>query len=487
MLQAEIAVLRFGLGARPGELAAAAGDPRGWLTEQTEGPVLRAGNTPLAPSDQIFTELLEARDERRVAKRAADVTAAPTPTASSGALPAAPRVPNPVRDAYLPHYRAQVLARAQSAALTARPFAERLVHFWTNHFAVSADKGAVFGVAGTLENEAIRPHVDGRFAELLTAVEQHPAMIAFLDNQYSVGKDSVLAALAAQRATRQLARGGGSDTPRREFGINENLAREILELHTLGVNAGYSQADVTSFAQIITGWSIGGGKGRLVGGLPGRFYFRENLHQPGAKVFLGKTYYETGQRQGEAVLEDLAAHPATAHFIATKLVRHFIADDPPPAAVARVARAFLKTGGDLPRVYAALIEAPEAWEPDTRKFKTPEDFVFSTLRSLNVAPRQPEEVLRSFELLGQRQYTPGSPAGWPDTAKSWDGSDALMRRVLWASRVAGRFEQGIDPADLAASSLGKYARPDTLTALRRASSGTQAVALLLMSPEFQRR
>jgi uncharacterized protein (DUF1800 family) len=473
MLQAEIAVLRFGLGARPGELAAAAGDARGWLTEQTQGPVLLAGNTPLALSDQIFTELQAARDEHRLAKRKADATAA--------------AVPNPVRDAYLPHYRAQVLARAQSAALTARPFGERLVHFWTNHFAVSADKGAVFGVAGTLENEAIRPHVDGRFAELLTAVEQHPAMIAFLDNQYSVGKDSVLGSLAARRATRQLARSDGSGTPRREFGINENLAREILELHTLGVNAGYSQTDVTSFAQIITGWSIGGGKGRLAGGLAGRFYFRENLHQPGAKVFLGKTYHESGQRQGEAVLEDLAVHPATAHFIATKLVRHFVADDPPPALVARVARSFLKSGGDLPRVYAALIEAPEAWEADMRKFKTPEDFVFSSFRSLNVAPHQPEEVLRSFELLGQRQYTPGSPAGWPDTAKSWDGSDALMRRVLWASRVADRFEQGIDPVDLAASSLGNYARPETLTALRRASSGTQAVALLMMSPEFQRR
>ncbi len=480
-------MLRFGLGSRPGELAAAAGDPRGWLTAQTMGPALLAGNTPLALSDEIFTELLAARDERRVAKRKAEATPAPAPTASPAALAAASPVPNPVRDAYLPHYRAQVLARAQSAALTGRPFAERLVHFWTNHFAVSADKGAVFGVAGTLENEAIRPHVGGRFADLLTAVEQHPAMIAFLDNQYSVGKDSVLAELAVQRATRQMARGDAPYMQRRAFGINENLAREILELHTLGVNGGYAQSDVTSFAQIITGWSIGGGEGRLAGGLPGRFYFRENLHQPGAKIFMGKTYHETGQRQGEAVLGDLAVHPATAHFIATKLVRHFIADEPPPPAVARVARAFVKSGGDLPRVYAALIETPEAWEAGMRKFKTPQDFVFSTFRSLNVSPPQPEEVLRSFELLGQRQYTPGSPAGWPDTAKSWDGSDALMRRVLWASRIAGRFEQGIDPVDLAASSLGNYARPETVTALRRASSGTQAVALLLMSPEFQRR
>jgi len=470
-MQAEIAVLRYGLGARPGDLAAAAGDPRAWLMAQVKGPAPLAGNTPLAPSDQIFRELLAARNARQEMIR----EAATDPNA----------VFNPVRDAYLPHYRAQVLARAQSAALTARPFAERLVHFWTNHFAVSADKGAIFGVAGTLENEAIRPHVDGRFVDLLTAVEQHPAMIAFLDNQYSVGKDSELALLAARRAARPKL--VSPDKPAREFGINENLAREILELHTLGVNGGYTQSDVTTFAQIITGWSIGGGKGRLAGGDPGRFYFRENLHEPGAKTFLGKTYYEHGRRQGEAVLEDLAGHPATAHFIATKLVRHFVADDPPPAAVERVARAFLKTGGDLPHVYAALIEAPDAWDAEMRKFKTPEDFVFSTLRALNVSPRQPEEVVRSFDLLGQRQYTPGSPAGWPDTSKSWDGSDALMHRVLWASRAAGRYEQGIDPADLAASSLGAYARPETLTALRRASTSSQAVALLLMSPEFQRR
>lgn len=459
MVQTEIAVLRFGLGARPGDLTAAAGDPRAWLLAQIKGAVPLAGNTPLAPSDQIFSEVLAARD------------------------------------ASLPHYRAQVLARAQSAALTARPFAERLVHFWTNHFAVSADKGAIFGIAGTLENEAIRPHVDGRFVDLLTAVEQHPAMIAFLDNQYSVGKDSELALLAVRRsagrpfARRQTdePRTAAPEKPRREFGINENLAREILELHTLGVNGGYTQDDVTSFAQIITGWSIGGGKGRLAGGIPGRFYFRGNLHEPGAKTFLGKTYTEDGQRQGEAVLADLARHPATAHFIAAKLVRHFVADNPPRAAVERVARAFLESGGDLPHVYAALLEAPEAWDADMRKFKTPEDFVFSTLRALNVSPRQPEEVVRSFELLGQRQYTPGSPAGWPDTSKSWDGSDALMHRVLWASRVAGRYEQGLDPVDLASFSLGAYARPETMTALRRASSGSQALTLLLMSPEFQRR
>src|SRR5579863_1024807 len=470
-MQTEIAVLRFGLGARPGDLAAAAGDPRAWLMAQIRGAVELAGSTPLARSDQIFAEVQAARDYAQEMKR--EAAQAPDVAAAAASLSL-----NPVRDAYLPHYRAQVLARAQSAALTTRPFAERLVHFWTNHFAVSADKAAVYGIAGTLENEAIRPHVDGRFVDLLTAVEQHPAMIAFLDNQNSVGKDSELARLAARR---------GPGKPKREFGINENLAREILELHTLGVNGGYTQADVTTFAQIITGWSIGGGRGRLAGGTPGQFYFRDNLHEPGPKRFLGKTYHQSGRRQGEAVLADLAVHPATARFIATKLVRHFVADDPPPAAVESVARVFIKTGGDLPRVYAALIEAPEAWDADMRKFKTPEDFVFSTLRALNVSPRQPEEVVRSFDLLGQRQYTPGSPAGWPDTAKSWDGSDALLRRVLWASRVAGRYEQGLDPADLALSCLGAYARPETVTALRRASSAAQGLTLLLMSPEVQRR
>jgi uncharacterized protein (DUF1800 family) len=469
MMQAEIAVLRFGLGAKPGDLAAAAAEPRAWLMAQVRGPAPLAVNTPLAPSDEIFAALLAAREERQKMLR------------ESAAQAGDAKVIGAIREAYQPHYRAQVLARAQSAALTARPFAERLVHFWCNHFAVSADKGVVFGLAGTVENEAIRPHIAGRFVDLLTAVEQHPAMIAFLDNQYSVGKDSAAARFAARKF------GSGPEVPKRQFGINENLAREILELHTLGVNGGYSQGDVTSFAQVITGWSIGGGRGRLAGGVPGRFYFRDNLHEPGPKVVLGKTYTEEGQRQGEAVLADLARRPETARFIATKLVRHFIADDPPPAAVDRVASVFLKSGGDLPSVYGALIASPEAWEADARKFKTPEDFVFSTLRALNVSPAQPEEVVRTFELLGQRQYTPGSPAGWPDTSKSWDGSDALMHRVLWASRVGAKYESGVEPADLAASSLGAYARPETLTALRRAATSGQAVALLLMSPEFQRR
>ena len=469
MLQSEIAVLRFGLGARPGDLAAAASDPRAWLRAQTLGPAERAGVTVLGPSNEIFEAVLAARAQRREERQEA---ATPEAVKAAAAI---------LREAYQPHYRAQVLARAQSAALTMRPFGERLVHFWANHFAVSADKGAIHGLAGTLENEAIRPHVNGRFVQLLTAVEQHPAMIAFLDNQYSVGADSPAARRAALRFD------ASADRPKRRFGINENLAREILELHTLGVGGGYRQEDVTSFAQILTGWSIGGGRGRLAGGDPGKFYFRGELHEPGPKMLLGKRYAEQGQAEGEAALANLAAHPSTARFLATKLVRHFVSDDPPPEAVERLARAYLKSGGDLSQMYAALIESPEAWEPRPRKFKTPEDFVFSTLRALDLTPSTPQEVIHAFELMGQRQYTPGSPAGWADTAASWDGSDALMHRVLWASQTADRYPGGTSPEDVAGAALGAVLRPETRTAMHRASSGPQALALLLMSPEFQRR
>ena len=237
------------------------------------------------------------------------------------------------------------------------------------------------------------------------------------------------------------------------------MAREILELHTLGVNGGYTQADVTTFAQIITGWSIGGGKGRLAGGTPGQFYFRDNLHEPGAEeCSSARPITRAASARARPCSRTWRGIRPRRDFIATKLVRHFVADDPPPAAVERVARAFIKSGGDLPHVYAALIESPEAWDADcasSRRRKTS-----CSRRCGPLMPRRtsPKKSFAAFELLGQRQYTPGSPAGWPDTAKSWDGSDALMHRVLWASRVAGRYEQGVDPADLAAVQPGQPMR-----------------------------
>ena len=454
----EIAVLRFGLGARPGELREAAHDPRAWLRRQITGPVNMAGAADLARSDHILKTFLAARQDIKQAKSGGE----------AGLL-------NSFKETYLPQYRAQVLARAQSAAATQRPFAERLVHFWSNHFAVSADKGIVTGIAGTLENEAIRPNVCGHFVDLLLAVEKHPAMVAFLDNQASVGPTSRAAGIARRRKTK------------RELGINENLAREIMELHTLGVDGGYTQADVTSFAKVLTGWSIGGARGEAGDGEPGQFYFRNAVHEPGAQTVLARRFAQEGVAQGEAVLRMLSQHPSTLHFLALKLARHFVADDPPPVLVDNLVRAYRNSDGHLPTIYEALISDDLAWDSQARKFKTPQDLVFSTLRALDIQLHEPQEALRSFEFLGQRQYTPGSPAGWPDAAKNWDGSDALMHRVLWAARIGERFEKGHDPAALCREVLGDYTRAETIMALQRAASGSQALALLIMSPEFQRR
>ncbi|MGH8199948.1 MAG: DUF1800 domain-containing protein [Steroidobacteraceae bacterium] len=240
-----------------------------------------------------------------------------------------------------------------------------MTQFWANHFAVSADKSVLAALAGSYEREAIRPYVLGNFNDMLLATERHPAMLLYLDNQLSMGPDS--------RAARNIAR----RNPDRKSGINENLARETMELHTVGVEGGYTQTDVTVFSEVLTGWSIAGPDGWRTGAQPGTFLFRAAMHEPGAKVVLGRRYPDSGYDQGVAVLHGLASRPATARFIATKLARHFIADEPPAPAVERMAAAFAASGGDLPTVYRALIASPEAWEHPAAKFKTPSDFIVS--------------------------------------------------------------------------------------------------------------
>ena len=382
-----------------------------------------------------------------------------------------------VRQALAPVYLAQVAARYELAIRSEESFRERLVHFWSNHFAVSADKPQVAALAATLENEVIRPHVSATFKNLLLAVESHPAMILYLDNQASVGPDS-------QFAQRMVRRAPGNE---RKFDINENLAREILELHTLGVGGGYSQADVTSFARVLTGWSVGNDRGPLPAGEVGRFTFRDNLHEPGSQAVLGKRYAQQGAEQPRAVLRDLAAHPATATHIATKLVRHFVADEPPPSAVQRLTKVFLDTDGDLPSLHAAVVDLPQAWDALPVKYKTPHEFVISTYRCLDNVPSKPQQMLAPFQLLGQRPFAPGSPAGWPDTAAQWDGPDALLKRIEWATQVGERVAARAEPVQLADNSLGAALSERTRTAIRRAASAAQGVTLLLASPEFLRR
>lgn len=458
-----IAANRYGLGARPGDLQKIDSNPTAWLLDQLDGPSrlpAEIGSLPETP--EVLVEVQQIRQMRREDKRAASDEPAPDIVAKFGS-------------AMRRHYLEQTDVRFRIATTTDLPFHERLVHFWTNHFAVSADKPPVSALVGLFENEAIRPNITGKFSDLLLAVEKHPAMIVYLDNQRSVGPNSTLGKRANGRRGRNV-------------GLNENLAREILELHTLGVDGGYTQEDVTTFAKVITGWSIGGGEDRRIAeGTPGEFEFRESIHEPGSQTVLGKKYKQSGIRQGEAVLRDLATHPSTANFVAQKLVRHFVADVPPPDMVARVAKVFLDTGGDLPAVHAALVTDEAAWQEVYTKYKTPQDFVISAFRAFDREPDNGRFVVGALDLMGQTPYRPGSPAGWPDTAEAWGGADALYKRIEWSNAVARYAGNRINPLDLADAVLGPGLGDHTRTAISRAESFEQGITLLLVSPEFQRR
>jgi uncharacterized protein (DUF1800 family) len=458
-IQAAIAANRFGLGARPGELEKIGRDHADWLLAQLNGLDSDSQNGSGGTADIIreYQRLARIRNE---ARRNDD---------DARRHQAAQDFRNFNRE----QYRQQATRRYSIAAGTERPFRERLVHFWTNHFAISADKQTVMALVGKFEDEAIRPHVTGRFSDMLKAVEQHPAMILYLDNQASIGPNSMAARAAARRG--------------RELGLNENLAREILELHTLGVDGGYSQEDVTTFAEVITGWSVGGNIDRRNAVETGEFVFRANAHEPSAKTILGKRYRENGLREGEAVLEDLARHPSTAHFLAGKLARHFVADEPPMQLVDDLATTYARTDGDLSAVYRALIESDYAWREPLAKYKTPGDFLVSTFRAFNSEPDNPERMLNFLELLGQRPYTPGSPAGWPDTMAHWDGGDALIKRIEWGAAVGQQISDRARPVELGDAILGPVFSDHTRTMVSGAESPAQGLTLLLASPEFQRR
>ena len=469
---AAIAANRFGLGARPGDIARIAADPRGALRAQITGAAPSLEDANLPDSADVIEREAQLRLERKQLKQRSpgDATGDAATQADLQKLPALLR----------PIYIDDAVARMRAGVSTDRPMLERLVQFWSNHFAVSVDKQAVLGIAGAFEREAIRPHVLGSFQDLLLAVEQHPAMLLYLDNAQSVGPNSD----AARKLSR---RGFAFNAPRQKIGINENLAREILELHTLGVSGGYTQADVTEFAKVISGWSIGGGQGRLRGGDPGRYYYREALHEPGTRHLLGRKYRDSGHAQGVAVLQDLAASNATAQHIATKLCRHFIADEPPAGAVDRLTQVFLTTSGDLPSVYRALIDAPEAWSEPLAKYKTPSDYIYSSFRALQLPVPEGPKAVAPFELLGQRNFSPGSPAGWPDRAVDWDGSASLLKRLEWADQVGQRVGTRVAAAELAPQALGATLGDHTRVAIARAESGAQALTLLMASPEFMRR
>lgn len=434
-----IASHRFGLGPRPGEIDLSR-DGREWLLEQ----LVKPPSQPAMPSSGELMEVF---------------------AASRGKQDADAR--KKVRRALNASYRKQARTRLQGALVTESPFYQRLVYFWANHFAISADKPPAVALAGPLEAEAIAPHVTGYFPDMLRAVSQHVGMLSYLDNWQSFGPNSRI----------------GS---RRDRGLNENLAREILELHTLGVAGGYTQSDVQGLANILTGWTVNAGTRRDNGPI-GSFRFEPYGHEPGTFTVMGRRYKEDGVRQGERVLADLARHPGTAEHLATKLLRHFVNDEPEPAAIAHVSQVYQRSRGYLPSVYEAMLELDGSWQSTPQKFKAPWDFVVSSLRAVNVDTLPDDKLVQSLALLGQPLYRPGSPAGWPDVAQRWDGPNAIMQRLEWSQAIASRFPASLDIQDLALSQFGPLLDQHLVLAVQRAESVTQAGVLLFMSPQFQRR
>ena len=443
-----IAAARFGFG--PGPQDNLNGDPKAWLKAQLQGddPGLASGAfTGL----QTGAEALDALHAEGVAHHAF-LLANPGGTAQ-------------YHSSLIPVFRAEATAQLNFAATTAAGFRERLVWFWANHFSVSALQNLSGPFIGPLLREAIRPHVTGNFTDMVLAVEQHPAMLRYLDNDKSIGPDSPL----------------GLRTGR---GLNENLGRECMELHTVGLAAGYSQADVTNMAKILTGWSVGK-PGEDADGTG--FKYRPGIHEPGPQTVMGHEF-DGGEQAGIDALTFLSTYPTTYDLLAKKLVIHFVADDPPEAAVAKISGVLRDTKGDLGSASAALVDLPEAWVPG-QKLKTPFEYVVSSLRAAPPPPGQkPPDPIGILAQLGQPVWSAPLPNGWPDQAASWAGSDAVMARIDWAYTYSSRFnDAGIDPVQLADNALGPLLRPETQSAMASAGSPREALTLFLTAPEFQRR
>ena len=470
---AALALHRFGLGPRAGSIAAIASDPRGALLAEIERPDIgQIAGTKLMTSAQASRAAFEYRAERQ-ARRIVAQREAERQRAMGGAEPAMASNPPPempAEEEAPANVQQQIIfdetkARLDAAINAEIGFVERLVWFWSNHFCVSADR--IASMAGAYEREAIRPHVLGRFADMLQATEAHPAMLFYLDNAASIGPNSV----AGINRTR---------------GLNENLAREILELHTLGVRSGYTQDDVTRFAKVLTGWTF------YQTGNPdhgGEFVFMRRMHEPGAQTVLDKTYADTGMEQGRAVLADLARHLSTAEHVGRKLAIHFVADDPPAPLIERLSRTFRDTDGDLKELAKSLVTAPEAWNETRSKLKRPSEWRVAGFRAAGTRQPDVQRVLRSQALMGEPLWRPPSPQGFSDHEAAWN--DGLGMRLDVASafvgRVAERMGEALDPMAMLDEALGPLASRETRQTVARADSRTQAVVLLLMSPEFQRR
>lgn len=450
-----IAATRLGMGAQPREIEAAAGDPAAWLDQQI------SPTAALVTGDGLSSA---AEGGRAVVAYEEEASRLQDGTASEEDVEKVRRSINRQRREFLLR---EIVARNTHAIMTEKGFAERWARFWSNHFSVAVRNPQMLPLAGAFEREAIRPNVFGSFRDLLRASTFHQGMLVYLDNYRSIGPRT--------RPAR-----------RRNAGLNENLAREILELHTIGVDGGYNQDDVVAFAKALTGWTVG--RPRLERfGPTGEVIFVGLIHEPGSKTVLGKAYREDGEVQAGHILDDLARHPATARRIAIKLARHFIADTPPDLAVSKLERSFLETGGDLAALARTLISLDEVWAPEPQKFKTPEELLISTARLLGGNAVYGGALREVYQSFGQVPFQAPSPAGWPDTAEDWAGPDAIMKRMEWANRTAQRSGDRFTSERFLDEALGELASEATRRAIARAESQTQGLTLAIMSPDFQRR
>lgn len=459
MFDPYLAEIRFGTGLSPRH------EPPRRLDDvlaRLAGPDHMAEAYPIARTEQVFPSEQELQTASRALRSADDADAAAAKERRDLLFQEARR------------HRDLVLVRTVlRGARTQNGLRERLVAFWANHFTLTGRYSSTRHLVGPFVEDAIRPHVTGRFGDMLRAVVRHPMMIHYLDQHLSVGPNS--------RFGRQTGKG-----------LNENFARELLELHTVGAGGPYGQRDVRQLAELLSGVFSNRRRG---------FHYRPATAEPGPEEVLGRRYGIPGGPERladvEAFLGDVAVHPATARHIATKLVRHFISDAPDEDVVERVAAAWRASGGELMACYDALLTHPAAWEPERRKVRLPVEFMQASIRALNPPDDEASVIDRRIVQrryrtpllrMGQDWENPLSPAGFPDGVSDWVTPQGLAARIDWAMEVPSQLSDPLpDPRALAQVALGPFATEEVLFAARAAETRAEGVGLILASAAFQRR